>query len=283
MTNWNRRDRRHTTFHRHYFHAIRWSGGPGPGPSDIGYEPPVRPRARCRSAREPGSLYPKPRTRDASHRDWFSPKLCPDLPMTADATPRRKASAARHAKAPASHRQRGKQRAPTSCAPRPGWRWLAHSYGVRFLYLPTNSQSSTRKLLRLTIIDRAPGEIISDKLFVYRLDFLLRRGARGLRGLPCAGGVRVTPAGRAMLRIAGACRPETTIIGRAPGEILPFQLIVETQYFPFKAGRADFSVSHSLSARWRESIKQLLVVWAISYSSSRARVPSGTRTGLCLP
>ncbi len=87
MTNWNRRDRRHTTFHRHYFHAIRWSGGPGPGPSDIGYEPPVRPRARCRSAREPGSLYPKPRTRDASHRDWFSPKLCPDLPMTADATP----------------------------------------------------------------------------------------------------------------------------------------------------------------------------------------------------
>ncbi len=31
-----------------------------------------------------------------------------------------------------------------------------------------------------------------------------------------------------------------TVIDRAPWEILPFQLFVETEYFPFKAGRAGF-------------------------------------------
>ncbi len=59
------------------------------------------------------------------------------------------------------------------------------------------TQFSARKtapslpLLRPTVIDRAPWEIISDKLIVYRRDFLLRRGARNLertalkpRGLP---------------------------------------------------------------------------------------------------
>ena len=33
-------------------------------------------------------------------------------------------------------------------------------------------------MLRPTVIVRAPREIISDKLSVYRIDFLLRRGAR---------------------------------------------------------------------------------------------------------
>ncbi len=180
MTNWNRRDRRHTTFHRHYFHAIRWSGGPGP--FLFGLAPPPRRFAPGRTGRRCfASRQVPPKTRQRSSYDGrFSFHIAVSKRRAADATPRRKASAARHAKAPASHRQRGKQRAPTSCAPRPGWRWLAHSYGVRFLYLPTNSQNSTRKLLRLTIIDRAPGEI------------------------------------------------------------LPFQLIVETGYFPFKAWRAGF-------------------------------------------
>jgi hypothetical protein len=31
---------------------------------------------------------------------------------------------------------------------------------------------------------------------------------------------------------------DKTVFARAPWEILPFQLIVETGYFPFKAGRA---------------------------------------------
>ena len=41
----------------------------------------------------------------------------------------------------------------------------------------------SEKQSRPTVIARAPWEIISDKLIVYRLDFLLRRGARDLRGL----------------------------------------------------------------------------------------------------
>ncbi len=39
-----------------------------------------------------------------------------------------------------------------------------------------------KKLFRPTVIDRAPWEIIPDKLTVYRFDFLLRRGARVPRG-----------------------------------------------------------------------------------------------------
>ena len=35
--------------------------------------------------------------------------------------------------------------------------------------------------------------------------------------------------------------PRPTILDRAPGEILPFQLIVETDYFPFKAGARELS------------------------------------------
>ena len=46
-------------------------------------------------------------------------------------------------------------------------------------------------------------EIISDKLIVYRLDFLLRRGARGWRGLRSRAGPRARGE-LAKLRFAGA-------------------------------------------------------------------------------
>ena len=92
------------------------------------------------------------------------------------------------------------------------------------------SGARPEKLLRPTVIDRAPWEIIPDKLTVYRVDFLLRRGARGdypyeleLRsgraGRPYAGqavpsGTRDWPSGR------------ETFFVRAPGEIIPDKLIV---------------------------------------------------------
>ncbi len=73
-----------------------------------------------------------------------------------------------------------------------------------------------------------------------------------------------------------------TVIGRAPWEILPFQLIVETQYFPLKAWRAD-SLQAVLCPRaggnWS---KQLCVVWPISYSSSRARLSYPDHAGTAL-
>ncbi len=37
-------------------------------------------------------------------------------------------------------------RVPSGTEPRPGWRWLAHSYGVLFLYLLTNSRPPTEKI-----------------------------------------------------------------------------------------------------------------------------------------
>ena len=73
------------------------------------------------------------------------------------------------------------------------------------------TQFSARKtapslpLLRPTVIDRAPWEIIPDKLIVYRLDFLLRRGARCRSarepGLPVANFFDCAPArGRLLIR-----------------------------------------------------------------------------------
>ena len=44
-----------------------------------------------------------------------------------------------------------------------------------------------------------------------------------------------------------------------------------------RRGARGYSKKRSLSARWRKLAKQLMVVWPISYSSSRARVPLGTR------
>ena len=91
-----------------------------------------------------------------------------------------------------------------------------------------------------TISVRAPGEIISDKLIVYRLDFLLRRGARcrsARESWSWLGNRRELPlrrAGAPTGRFTGHSG-EKTVFDRAPWEILPFQLIVETGYFPLKA------------------------------------------------
>ncbi len=123
----------------------------------------------------------------------------------------------------ASRRQRGTQRAPTSCVAPPG---VAEARATHWVAI---SQLATKKLLRPTVIDRAPWEIIPDKLTVYRFDFLLRRGARCSR------------------HSNRACRLQSP-----------------------------------LSARWRKSTKQLSVVWSISYSSSRARVPVGNKLELPL-
>ena len=58
----------------------------------------TRPWARCRSALEPGSLYPRPRTATRRVATSSVLKLAQVLPMAADATPRRKAGAERHSK-----------------------------------------------------------------------------------------------------------------------------------------------------------------------------------------
>ena len=53
---------------------------------------------------------------------------------------------------------------------------------IRFAHLRPRRRR-TEELLHSMVFVRAPWEIIPDKLTVYRRDFLLRRGARGLRGL----------------------------------------------------------------------------------------------------
>ncbi len=55
-----------------------------------------------------------------------------------------------------------------------------------------------------TFFVRAPGEIIPDKLIVYRVDFLLRRGARTLR-------VFYWPAGCKLLRLRSRAGPPTKV------------------------------------------------------------------------
>ncbi len=63
------------------------------------------------------------------------------------------------------------------------------------------AQATDQKTAPPTVIDRAPWEIIPDKLIVYRLDFLLRRGARG--ELSLRAGTALRPR-RPPLRRAGA-------------------------------------------------------------------------------
>ena len=118
--------------------------------------------------------------------------------------------------------------------------------GRNFVAAPSATGPSPKK----NLAPRSLAARLGDSFYFAKCEIvesLLRRGARGLRGLPCAGGVRVTPAGRAKLRFAGACR-----------------------------------LQPALSARWRKWAKTTHIVWPISYSSTRA-VPLGTRTGLCLP
>ena len=77
------------------------------------------------------------------------------------------------------------------------------------------SGARPEKLLRPTVIDRAPWEIIPDKLTVYRVDFLLRRGARGdypyEQELPYADGgptkAKITPAKHPTGAPGGRCLP----------------------------------------------------------------------------
>ncbi len=77
------------------------------------------------------------------------------------------------------------------------------------------SGARPEKLLRPTVIDRAPWEIIPDKLTVYRVDFLLRRGARGdypyEQELPYADGgptkAKITPAKHPTGTPGGRCLP----------------------------------------------------------------------------
>ncbi len=74
----------------------------------------------------------------------------------------------------AGRRQRGKQRAPTSCAPRPGWRRLARLFESQFLYLPTYSRLPGPR-------QRALSARLGDSFYFARCEIvesLLRRGAR---------------------------------------------------------------------------------------------------------
>ena len=78
------------------------------------------------------------------------------------------------------------------------------------------------------------------------VESLLRRGARWFErtGLKPAG-LPLRRAGAPTGRFTGHSG-EKTVSVRAPGEIHPFQLIVETGYFPLKAGRAPFGCSTDL-------------------------------------
>ena len=93
---------------------------------------------------------------------------------------------------------------------------------------------------------RAPREIISDKLIVYRFDFLLRRGARGLE--------------RTGLRPA---RPRLRRGGAPTGRFI--SLAGEKQSLPARLGKFF---------RFNSSLKQ-----SISLFRRSARGPLGTRTG----
>ncbi len=105
-------------------------------------------------------------------------KLGRDLTMTGRRHPRRKAGAARHAKVPASRRQRKELRAPSSSSHRPGWRWLARPYGSQILHLPPNSQVSAPENYSAP---RSLTARLGDSFYFARCEIfesLLRRGAR---------------------------------------------------------------------------------------------------------
>ena len=91
---------------------------------------------------------------------------------------------------------------------------------------------------RPTVSGRAPGKFFRFNSSLKRYISLLRRGARWFErtGLKPAG-LRFRRGGAPKGRLIGLTG-EKTVFGRAPWEILPFQLIVETVYFPFKAWRA---------------------------------------------
>ncbi len=98
--------------------------------------------------------------------------------------PQRKAGAARHPKTPASRRQRGEQRAPTSSAPRPGWRRLARPQRVAISLLTNQLPGpSPKKLLRRhpTPPNGLCPRALGDSFYFAECEIvesLLRRGAR---------------------------------------------------------------------------------------------------------
>ena len=105
------------------------------------------------------------RAGDAKHRDKLTSKLNPSSGLTPFSAQYRLAEAGGPSPPPAT----GPQHSLRSFAP---------------------AQATDRKTAPPTVFDRAPGEIIPDKLTVYRRDFLLRRGAR----VPL--GTRTGPVGR---------------------------------------------------------------------------------------
>ncbi len=110
-------------------------------------------------------------------------------------------------------------RVPSGTSRRRGWRRLAHSYGVQIPYLLTNARTPGPK-------NRAPQQTAPTGRAGQPPPIgWLRRSHSSWLHPPCGcPGKLLCP----------------TIIGRASWEILPFQLIVETGYFPLKAWRAGF-------------------------------------------
>ena len=201
----------------------------------------------------------------------------------------------------ASRRQRGTQRAPTSCVAPPG---VAEARATHWVAI---SQLATKKLLRPTNFVRAPWEIIPDKLTVYRFDFLLRRGARCCSalepGLPTAisivralaeidqttlgclvdfllqqsraGAARHSKSGFFSAKLRWR-RPEKrlcpTVIVRAPWEIIPDKLIVYRVDFLLRRGARTHRVFYRPAG-----CKLLRLPYAGSGPYAGRAVPPGTR------
>jgi hypothetical protein len=171
---------------------------------------------------------------NAKHRETARPKLGQDLPTTAAATPHgrpvplgtRTGTAAK--KASCRPKTAIADRAPLRRPPRRAQlRCCSAGYGA-----------VSEKEPRPTVSGRAPGKFFRFNSSLKRYISLLRRGARWFErtGLKPAG-LRFRRGGAPKGRLIGLTG-EKTVFGRAPWEILPFQLIVETVYFPFKAWRA---------------------------------------------
>jgi hypothetical protein len=116
---------------------------------------------------------------NAKHRDKLTSKLNPSSGLTPFSAQYRLAEAGGPSPPPAT----GPQHSLRSFAP---------------------AQATDRKTAPPTVFDRAPGEIIPDKLTVYRRDFLLRRGARV--ELSRRAGTALRPRRPPLRRAGGAAR-----------------------------------------------------------------------------
>ena len=183
----------------------------------------------------------------------------------------------------------GKKSPALECRAAPrrgGWRRLARPIGSQVLNLPT------KQLLRPTVTDRALAELgqNNSSLFGQFPTPAIARGAylRSPAGISSRLCSRTTveiplnadgvPLGTRRLELA---RQQTTtaLRGRRPQRTSLNQENhnKSPEWGPRRDRRCFVSLGpdgrekRSLSARWRKSAKQLLVVWPISYSSSRAR------------